>query len=495
MNALVDFLRRQTDDTPDRELVRRFADTRDNEAFGELVRRHGPVVFGVCRRMLANTHDAEDAFQATFLVLVRRANQLTDHEPLGPWLFQVAVLTARNVRRGNRRRAAVSLVEQDVPGREVNGSVADVDLDPALLALPEKYRAPLVLCYLQGLSRREAAARLGCPEGTLSALLNRALKKLRDRLGVAPAALLAIAASAAVPSELAAATTRAAIIYATSSLGEAGVSPAVAELTRGVLTMKKPKAVYLFAALLVTGALAVSAAAGWGNPDDPPPKPPVAETPQKKADPMPNLEDDRKDLVPVYVTGTVKDSDGKPIVGARVAKNTTLGYTVTGSFSEFSGTGVTDRDGTYTIKVRTKPGRAVYVLAMSVEAEGFVAHREDFKYDEVKTSPDNPGRWDFVLARGDLIAGTVAEADPGDRIPVIVRGPSFTRTVYTGEGGTFRLWVPKGRYTVTAAVHVKYINRDPGLKGTEYESGAIIKRAAVAKDVASGTEGLVLKAP
>jgi RNA polymerase sigma factor (sigma-70 family) len=184
MRPLVDYLRRHASDAPDRELVRRFAATRDAEAFGELVRRHGPVVFGVCRRMLANPHGAEDASQATFLVLVRRAGQLTDREALGPWLFQVAVWTARNVRRGNRRRAAVEL-EQDVPAREPR-KPPGVDLDPARLALPPKYRPPLILCYLQGLSRREAAARLGCPEGTLSALLSRALKKLRDRLGVAP---------------------------------------------------------------------------------------------------------------------------------------------------------------------------------------------------------------------------------------------------------------------------------------------------------------------
>src|SRR5262249_14161346 len=146
---------------------------RDEPAFAELVRRYGPVVWGACRRRLANLQDAEDAFQATFFVLLRRANQLKNDVPLGPWLYKVAVMTAGSVIRGNRRRTAVSgPMEYEVPAPQTEPGDR-LDLDSALLALPERYRAAVVLCHLEGLTRREAAERLGCAEGTLSARLSR----------------------------------------------------------------------------------------------------------------------------------------------------------------------------------------------------------------------------------------------------------------------------------------------------------------------------------
>src|SRR5262245_14782024 len=158
MNRILDLVRGKLAspaEPSDRHLLDRFLHERDEAAFAELVRRHGLVVWGVCRR-LANYHDAEDAFQATFLVLVRRANRLGPGVPLGPWLHRVAVMTARNVIRGNRRRAAVSgPMEHDVAAPAAT-PVECLDLDAALLALPERYRVPVVLCHLQGLSRREA---------------------------------------------------------------------------------------------------------------------------------------------------------------------------------------------------------------------------------------------------------------------------------------------------------------------------------------------------
>src|SRR5262245_65006407 len=110
MIRILNCLREQlggTQDT-DRHLLDRFLTARDETAFAELVRRYGPVVWGVCRRRLAHLHDAEDAFQAAFLVLLRRANRLNTDVPLGPWLYKVAVMTVRNVLRSNRRRAAIT---------------------------------------------------------------------------------------------------------------------------------------------------------------------------------------------------------------------------------------------------------------------------------------------------------------------------------------------------------------------------------------------------
>src|SRR5262245_10985191 len=117
-------------DPGDAQLLDRFARDRDETAFTELVRRHGPLVFGVCRRMLWNPADADDAFQATFLVLVRRAPHLARNDALGPWLYRVAYWTARNVRRANRRRAAIGgplARDPAAPDRPPDPAGAEVD--------------------------------------------------------------------------------------------------------------------------------------------------------------------------------------------------------------------------------------------------------------------------------------------------------------------------------------------------------------------------------
>ncbi|HSQ58348.1 MAG TPA: sigma-70 family RNA polymerase sigma factor [Gemmata sp.] len=263
MTRILELLREQlqTRETEsDRHLLDRFITARDDAAFAELVRRHGRLVWGVCRRQLAKHHDAEDAFQTTFLVLIRRAARLRRDVPLGPWLHRVAVMTSRNLQRGNRRRAAVTVrMDHDVPAELACGIADRLDIDAALLALPEKYRVPVVLCHLQGLSRKAAASLLGCPEGTLSSLLNRALVRLRTRLGTAVAGLLAVAGTAGVPSGLYAATVRSGMIFSTSTLTAAGLSPSVVGLTSGVLRMfwmKKVIASLAMAVLVASGLLA-----------------------------------------------------------------------------------------------------------------------------------------------------------------------------------------------------------------------------------------------
>jgi RNA polymerase sigma factor (sigma-70 family) len=169
----------------DAELLDRFTRSRDPGAFADLVRRHGPMVFGVCRRVLRDPNDAEEAFQVTFLVLVRKADGLREPGRLANWLYGVANRVARKARvsaarRGRHERAAAT------PDRTVPDEPTDADLravlDEEMVALPDKYRAPLVLCYLEGLTNEAAAERLGWPPGSMSYRLARGRELLRKRL-------------------------------------------------------------------------------------------------------------------------------------------------------------------------------------------------------------------------------------------------------------------------------------------------------------------------
>src|SRR5262249_39580779 len=150
-----------------------------------LVRRHGPMVLGVCRRILLSCHDAEDAFQATFLVLVRKAQTIRPRSQVGAWLHGVAYRTALKARSLAARRKSA---EQHAGRDRLHTSAADAPgdllplVDEQLARMPEKYRAPLLLCVLQGTSRKAAAGLLGWSEGTLSGRLARAKQMLRRRL-------------------------------------------------------------------------------------------------------------------------------------------------------------------------------------------------------------------------------------------------------------------------------------------------------------------------
>jgi RNA polymerase sigma factor (sigma-70 family) len=244
----------------DGELLAAFISHSSEEAFAELIRRHGPLVWGACRRLLPNPADAEDAFQAAFLVLVRRANGLTRTPTLGPWLHRVAVWTARNVRRKNARRFArqTELPEHVTDPAAPPDTDLKADLDSALLALPSRYRDSIILCHLQGFSRREAAERLGCAEGTLSGWLHRGLAKLRDRLPAFDPKVLGVVV--AVPTVLAASTVHAAIA---STVAAATVPPAVNSLVEGVLHMFwVKKATAASVALFATFALGIGIGVG-----------------------------------------------------------------------------------------------------------------------------------------------------------------------------------------------------------------------------------------
>jgi RNA polymerase sigma factor (sigma-70 family) len=236
------------DSQSDAQLLEAFLAHRDEEAIAALVRRHGPMVLGVCRRVLRHTQDAEDAFQATFLVLVRKASSLRSEPRLGNWLYGVAYRTAMKARamrakRRIRERQASAAAECASEAQGTWDGLLE-HLDAELSRLPEKYRVPVVLCELQGTTRKEAARLLGLPEGTLSWRLARARKLLaarlaRHRVALPAGALLAACAdhtSARVPPSLLAAVTRASVMAAAGQPLAAGmVSARVISLTEGVL--------------------------------------------------------------------------------------------------------------------------------------------------------------------------------------------------------------------------------------------------------------------
>src|SRR5947209_3430602 len=173
-------------ETSDAELLGRFADRHEEAAFTGLLRRHGPMVWAVSRRVLPDVQDAEDVFQAAFLLLARKAASIRKRESVGSWLHGVALHLARKAKtRGARRQAhekrAADMRDTRPRSEAVRREVQEA-LDRALQDLPERYRSALVLCYLEGKAHEEAARLLGCPLTTLRTRVARGRKLLRDRL-------------------------------------------------------------------------------------------------------------------------------------------------------------------------------------------------------------------------------------------------------------------------------------------------------------------------
>src|SRR5712691_10850181 len=170
----------------DGQLLEDYISRRDEAALGALVRRHAPMVWGVCRRVLCNYHDAEDAFQATFLVLVRKAASIASRELLANWLYGVAHQTALKARATAAKRKGRERQVTDMPEPAVTQQDQWCDLQPVLdeelSRLPNKYRGVIVLCDLEGKTRKEVARQLGCPEGTVASRLARARIILAKRL-------------------------------------------------------------------------------------------------------------------------------------------------------------------------------------------------------------------------------------------------------------------------------------------------------------------------
>jgi RNA polymerase sigma factor (sigma-70 family) len=241
-------LARDGEGPSDGELLEQFIRHRDETAFEALMARHGRMVLGVCRRLLGSDHDAEEAFQATFLVLARKASSVQPRDWVGNWLYGVAYRTALEARtvcakRRARERQVDPMPEPQAAPPELWRDTEGV-LDGELHRLPDKYRVAVVLCEIEGRSRKDVARQLNIPEGTLSSRLAAARKMLADRLArkgvgltaVALGSLLAENAAAAAPSSsLVSATVKAASLFAAGK-GAAGlVSPGALALSQGVL--------------------------------------------------------------------------------------------------------------------------------------------------------------------------------------------------------------------------------------------------------------------
>jgi RNA polymerase sigma-70 factor (ECF subfamily) len=292
----------------DGELLECYLTSRDEAAFESLLRRHGPMVLGVCRRVLRNEADAHDAFQATFLVFVRNAVSIVPRARVGNWLYGVAHKTALKAQAMNRQRRSremqVVAVRQP-PATDEALQERLAQLDEALSRLPDKYRTAVVLCDLEEKSLQEAARQLGCPQGTVASRLARARGMLARRLarygpsvaGGALAAALAQGAPAPLPTPLIVSTARAGTLMAAGPAAAAGVAPPpVAALTEGVLrAMRMTKWKALVAALLAVallggGGAVLTYAPLWAGPRGARPESPPPAAGRKDKKPRPDKE-------------------------------------------------------------------------------------------------------------------------------------------------------------------------------------------------------------
>jgi RNA polymerase sigma factor (sigma-70 family) len=340
---------------PDGQLLERFTLERDEAAFAALVRRHGPMVLNVCRSVLRHEQDAEDAFQATFLVLTRKADSIRQPEAVAGWLYEVAYRVAVKAQADAARRRAR---EQRAPLMAAADPTLDMTLrdlrrvlHEELHRLPEKYRVPLVLCYLEGRSHAEAAAHLGLGKGTFRGRLDRGREQLRRRLaarGVALSALLCAAAVApkAAAESLVGSVARAAVL----SVGDAAVpgafSTKVSALAEGVIRamftskLKIATAVLLAVSLIATGAgvLAHQAVTGTERPANPrsevrsqrseigdqKPKLAAGKGEGKAAAAQANPGVDEMDFI--AYAGRVLGPEGRAVAGAKLYLTEAVGY-------------------------------------------------------------------------------------------------------------------------------------------------------------------------
>jgi RNA polymerase sigma factor (sigma-70 family) len=349
----------------DAQLLDRLVAHGDEAAFEVVVWRHGPMVLSVCRRVLHQEQDAEDAFQATFLALVRKASSIHRYDAVASWLYKVAHRIALRARAIATQRSAV---EKQVAIDA--SSVAEVDrawrdlrpvLDLEVNRLPERYRLPLVLCYFEGRTTDEAARQLGCPRGTVLSRLARARERLRGRLsrrGLAlSAGLLATSLTElAAPATLSAALVESAVRTCVA-MGAGAVAAPVAALTEGVLRamflnkLKLTAAVVLATGLLAAGTALVTHQALATQKGDtlakaqPAPAPDVAE---KKAA---TLAKPKQETHPITVSGTAVNSQGERLKGVTVYLLSTNGV------ESVLGSTKTDADGHYAFKDAPLPIR------------------------------------------------------------------------------------------------------------------------------------------
>jgi RNA polymerase sigma factor (sigma-70 family) len=371
----------------DGQLLERFTVGREEEAFAGLLRRHGPMVLGVCRRVLGHAQDAEDVFQATFLLLARKSGSIRQGEAVSGWLHAVAsrlALKAR-ARAAQQRRRERQAAARRTPTPDLKSAWQELEaaLDDEVQRLPPAFRAPLVHCYLEGQTQEEASRRLGCPLGTVRSRLARARQLLRDRLArrglvLSAAALttaLAATPASALPAPLFDAALKAGLLSAAGQTVTGSVSARTAALVdeglRAMAVGKLKIAVLLFllGGLLATAAVVVARRAladsvPAAQASDRGPKAPVKPEPAA----------DRADEKPVTITGQVLAADGKPVpqavVGAlahfREGKTGALGE----NLDEVLGNTRTDGRGRFRLSLRGLTPARLQSLELVAAAAG-----------------------------------------------------------------------------------------------------------------------------
>lgn len=305
----------------DRELLRRFSNNRDEGAFESLVHRHAAMVLAVARRVLCNAHDAEDVCQAAFFLLARKAASHSWQPSVANWLHKTAHLLALKARlsaaRRSRREGSIAERSPSGPLAEITGQELLAVLDEELLALPESLRAPLLLCYLEGATRDEAAERLNCPLSTLKKRLERGRDRLhsallRRGLGLSSALLATLLVGQAATS-FASTISRVTLASTAGNAVDGAISPQVVKLLEGGIGMTgwtKLKAV--LGVLLVGGLVAAAGAVASNTPDDKPAQPPTKEKAAPEMTPEPPAQQNRD------VRIIVLDPRGKPLAGAKI---------------------------------------------------------------------------------------------------------------------------------------------------------------------------------
>jgi RNA polymerase sigma factor (sigma-70 family) len=455
--------------TTDRDLLSRFARNKDEVAFAALVQRHAPMVLGACRRVLGNSADAEDACQATFVILARKARSGRWQSSVASWLYATARQVALNARTARARRARhegrATAPPTSNPLAQISGEELLAILDEELANLPGRYRAPVVLCCLEGLTRDEAARQLGVPAATLKGQLERGRRRLHDALarrgvalGAGLLAVLATSRAGASPPHLVEAIRLAAA-------GE--VPPAVAALAEGVAMngiLKKSLAVVAVVGIatlgLGLGFMSPMSAGQQGQP------PALNEARPEKKEEAKAADIGSAATGEKAFEGRVLDPDGKPVAGAKLF---TLYYTP--KVLPIPVRGASDKDGGFRFSVPRKdfdgsvaarPWDQALVVAV---ADGYGLGIPEFEWS--KHLPE--AAWTIRLAKDDVpITGRILNLQGQ---PVVGATVSVQGIYWPKKGNDLTAWVDELRERKEGSTAIRahlrglegmYIGRDVG---------------------------------